>query len=114
MCSLDWGEAFELKTARKKVNFRTANDQPMEHPAEMVVTCFAGDSIKTLMRLTFQVTEVKSALATVWRICKKQCWITNQQTNYMAYITKQNSSYVLEVEFVMKNESINRLFLRHS
>jgi hypothetical protein len=39
VCPKDWGGAFPLKENKKKMNFKTASGQEMQHYGERVVTC---------------------------------------------------------------------------
>ena len=39
VCPLDWGGAFPLKEPKKKMCFKTASGQDMQHYGERVVTC---------------------------------------------------------------------------
>ena len=39
VCPLDWGGAFPLKETKKKMNFKTASGQDMQHYGERVVAC---------------------------------------------------------------------------
>ena len=39
VCPLDWGGAFPLKESKKKMCFKTASGQDMQHYGERVVTC---------------------------------------------------------------------------
>ena len=41
VCPLDWGGAFPLKESKKKMCFKTASRQDMQHYGERVVTCIA-------------------------------------------------------------------------
>jgi hypothetical protein len=63
--------------------------------------------------MKFQVTEVKKALAAVWRIAEKgnyvrfgpkeeDCFIQNIETNKKIWMTRKGGSYVLKVEFMVK------------
>ena len=39
VCPLDWGSAFPLKETRKRMHFKTASGQDMQHYGERVVAC---------------------------------------------------------------------------
>jgi hypothetical protein len=65
--------------------------------------------------LTFQATDVKKALAAVWRVCEKgnliqfgdepeDCFIKNKKTDRTIFMRKKKGSYVLDVEFVIKKD----------
>jgi hypothetical protein len=71
------------------------------------------ESEETVVGLTFQATDVKKALAAVWRVCEKgnviqfgdepaDCFIKNKRTNRKIFMRKKKGSYVLDVEFVIK------------
>ena len=39
VCPKEWGGAFPLKEPKKRMNFKTASGQDMQHYGERVVTC---------------------------------------------------------------------------
>ena len=74
-----------------------------------------GAGEETIVGLTFQATDVKKALAAVWRVCEKgkvvqfrdqpeDCFIKNKRINRKNFMREKSGSYVLDVEFVIKKE----------
>jgi hypothetical protein len=76
----------------------------------------AVDSIEeTLIGMTFQATDVKKALAVVWRVCEKgnlvqfgheaeDCFIFNKASSRKIPMRKKKGSYVIDVEFVKNSD----------
>lgn len=107
----EWGSVFEVKQATKQMIFRAANGKEMKHDGEMDVNFRENDG--QMLQMKFQVTEVKKALAAVWRIAEKgnyvrfgpkeeDCFIQNIETNKKIWMTRKGGSYVLKVEFMVK------------
>jgi hypothetical protein len=82
---------------------------------EDISVCAVGAGEETVVGLTFQATDVKKALAAVWRVCEKgnliqfgeepeDCFIKNKKTNRKIFMRKKKGSYVLDVEFVIKKD----------
>ena len=80
---------------------------------ENIEICEVGLGEETIVGLTFQATDVKKALAAVWRVCEKgnlvqfgdepaDCFIKNKRSNRKIFMRKKKGSYVLDVEFVIK------------
>jgi hypothetical protein len=66
-----------------------------------------------LVGMTFQATDVKKALAAVWRVCEKgnlvqfgyeteECFIKNKASGKKIPLRKKKGSYVMDVEFVIR------------
>jgi hypothetical protein len=66
-----------------------------------------------IVGMTFQATDVKKALAAVWRVCAKgnivqfgddaaECFIKNKASNKKIPLRKKKGSYVMDVEFVIR------------
>ena len=105
-------EEKSIETLMKEV--RMVGDQFVVEP-ESVDICAVGKSEETMVGLTFQATDVKKALAAVWRGCEKgnivqfgdapeDCFVKNKQTSRKIFMRKKKGSYVLDVEFVIKKE----------
>ena len=67
-----------------------------------VEICGVGFFEETIVRLTFQVTDVKKVLAAVWRACEKgnviqfgdepeDCFIKNKRTNRKIFMRKKRA-----------------------
>ena len=98
----------------KMVNFDFEKDH-MKVEVEHIEICQVGTAEETVVGMTFQATDVKKALAAVWRVCEKgnviqfgdepeDCFIKNKKTNRKIFMRKKKGSYVLDVEFVMNGE----------
>ena len=106
----DCGGAFEVRPSEKKLRLRAANGAEMQHDGEKDVT-FRPDDSTGVLGLTFQVTEVKKALAAVWRLAEHgniiqfgpradQNFIMNLSTQQKIPLHKKGGSYVMQVEFM--------------
>ena len=106
----DMGGAFQIRASKRNIRLRAANGTDMKHLGEKDVTFKDSDS-GTVMGMTFQVTEVKKALAAVWRLAEKgnivqfgpeehHNYILNLATKKKIKMQRKGGSYVLKVEFV--------------
>ena len=106
----DCGGAFEIRPSDRKLRLRAANGAEMQHDGEKDVT-FRHDDSSGILGLTFQVTEVKKALAAVWRLAEhgniiqfgpeaEQNFIMNLSTQQKIPLHKRGGSYVMQVEFM--------------
>lgn len=106
----DVGGAFELKPSKHNIKLVAANGTVMRHAGEKEIT-FRNPGENGVMAMTFQVTEVRKALAAVHRLTEKgnivqfgpeehHCFIKNIVTGKKIQMFKKGRSYVLRVEFV--------------
>jgi hypothetical protein len=101
-------DGFKAVKARKKRTYRKFN------PDEATEICAVNAGIEeTVVGMTFQATDVKKALAAVWRVCEKgnlvqfgedpeDCFSKNKKSGRKIYVRKKGRSYVMDVEFVKK------------
>jgi hypothetical protein len=101
--------------------FVAANGTPMLHHGEKVVKFKQGDKGE-MASMTFQVSDVTKPLASVARIVergnivqfgtdKEECFIKNKKTGRKIPIDRERGSFVLNVEYLLKNEE-DQLFVR--
>ena len=101
---------FEVKASRRNLKLITASGNEMKHSGEMDAT-FKDIETEGIMGMKFQVTEVKKALAAVWRLTEKgnivqfgpldhQNYVLNLATQKKIRMHRRGGSYVLKVEFV--------------
>ena len=90
-------------------------DEKMIVEMDAVAICAVGVPEETSVGLTFEATDVKKALAVVWRVCEKgniiqfgdaaeDCFIKNKKSNRKIFMRRKKGSYVLDVEFVIKKD----------
>ena len=101
---------FEVTASRRNLRLITASGKEMKHSGELEAT-FKDIETEGIMGMKFQVTEVKKALAAVWRLAEKgnivkygpldhQNYILNLATRKKVRMHRKGGSYVLKVEFV--------------
>ena len=104
------GGAFELKPSKKNIKLIAANNNEMKHFGEKEIT-FKDSQSDQVMAMTFQVTEVRKALAAVFRLAEKENiiqfgpeehhnFIRNIATGKTIKLHRKGRSYVMKVEFV--------------
>ena len=107
---LDYGGAFQVTASKRNLRLKAANGADMAHAGEKEVT-FKDAESGTVLGMTFQVTEVKKALAAVWRLTEKgnvvqfgpgldQNFILNVQSGKKIMLHRRGGSYVMKVEYV--------------
>ena len=105
----DMGEKFTVVKARKK----KGRTYQKFNPVATEICAVAAGAEETVVGMTFQATDVKKALAAVWRVCEKgnlvqfgddpeDCFIKNKKSGRKIYVRKKKGSYVMDVEFVKK------------
>jgi hypothetical protein len=101
---------FEVKASRRNLRLITAAGSEMKHFGELDST-FKDIETDGIMGMKFQVTEVKKALAAVWRLTEKgnivqfgpldhQNYVLNLATRKKVKMHRKGGSYVLKVDFV--------------
>ena len=114
VCPWAWCEAFATKQVpeERKMKFRNARGGRMEHYGEKKVD-FVTDSQDEVMRMHFQVSDVKRPLAAVCRIVEQgnvvqfgpkveDNFIMDAETGKKIAMRKKGRSYVLDVDTVKK------------
>ena len=114
VCPKDWMKAFHTKWVpdEKKMRFRNASGGRMEHYGEKKVDFVAGDQ-EDVMRMHFQVSDVKRPLAAVCRIVERgnlvqfgpkaeDNFIKDIATGQKISIRRKGRSYVMDVDMVKK------------
>ena len=114
VCPWAWCEAFATKQVpeERKMKFRNASGGRMEHYGEKKVD-FVTDSQDEVMRMHFQVSDVKRPLAAVCRIVEQgnvvqfgpkveDNFIMDAETGKKIAMRKKGRSYVLDVDTVKK------------
>ena len=121
VCPVEWEKDFQVRETGRKINLRNASGGKIEHYGAKNVTFKpkgAGDKDR-VMGLEFQASGVKKPLAAVWRIAEKgnivqfgprpdDNFIQNIETEEKIMMKKRGGSYVMEVEFMKKDETFQR------
>lgn len=105
----------QYKKVDKKKEAKTVLGPQIVAEIDHIEICQVGLGEETIVGLTFQSTDVKKALAAVWRVCEKgnviqfgdepeDCFIKNKKSGRKIFMRKKKGSYVLDVEFVLKKD----------
>ena len=114
------GGAFAVQASKRILALKAANGTDMKHFGEKAVT-FMDPGSRSILGMTFQVTEVRKPLAAVWRLAEKgnliqfgpldaQCFVHHVATGRRIPLHKKGGSYVLKVSFVMWKPSDSSFF----
>ena len=106
----DCGGAYALKPTKRSLRLKTASGTDMTHYGEKEIVFREGEG-HDMLGMTFQVTDVKKALAAVWRITDQnnivqfgppphQCYIMNLDTKRKIQLHRKGGTYVMRVEFM--------------
>ena len=118
----DLGGAFELRPSKRNIRLLTASGADMKHFGEKDVT-FRDAESGGVLGMTFQVTEVRKALAAVWGLVEKgnvvqlgpsehHNSILNPATRKKIKMHRKGGSYILRVEFANWAQSDASVFPR--
>ena len=117
VCPPSWGEEFGLIPVAGGDEMRLVNASGgrIKHHGsrEVVFRPIEGCGSGKMIGMGFQVSDVKKALAAVWKICQKgnvvqfgpeetDNFIKNKMSGDIVYLKRKGGSYILEVEFVME------------
>ena len=121
VCPVEWEKGFEVKAGWRKINLRNASGGKIEHYGSKRVTFKpkGAEDGNRVMGLEFQASGVRKPLAAVWRIAEKgnivqfgpregDNFIKNIETEEKIMMKKRGGSYIMEVEFMRKDETFQR------
>ena len=118
------GGAFAVRESERSLALKAANGSAMKHFGEKAVT-FMDPGSRSILGMTFQVTEVRKPLAAVWRLAEKgnliqfgpleaQCFVYHVATGKRIPLHKKGGSYVLKVSFVKWKPTESSVFPGHA